>query len=38
MSVSSYLAELVQGEIADDWPAEFFTDVVGGWQGEPLTR
>ncbi len=38
MSVSSYLAELVQRQIADNWPEDFFTDVVGGWAGEPLTR
>ncbi len=38
VSVSSYLAEVVQSRIADDWPANFFSDVVGGWQGEPLKR
>jgi hypothetical protein len=38
MSVSSYLAELVQSRIADDWPEDFFTKVVGGWQGKPLKR
>ena len=38
VSVSSYLAELVQSRIVDDWPDDFFTSVVGGWQGKPLKR
>lgn len=21
-----------------EWPAKFFTDVIGGWQGKPLVR
>ena len=37
-TVSGFLAELVQSEISDTWPEGFFTDVVGGWAGEPLTR
>ncbi|MFN2160476.1 MAG: hypothetical protein ACK2UR_19435 [Candidatus Promineifilaceae bacterium] len=37
-SVSSYLADLVKREMAPDWPAYFFEEVVGGWQGEPLQR
>ena len=23
---------------AKDWPPDFFTKVIGGWQGEPLVR
>jgi len=38
MSVSRYLAQLVQREISPDWPAGYFEDVVGGWQGKPLER
>jgi hypothetical protein len=38
LSVSSYLADLVQGQIIDKWPKNFFSDVVGSWAGEPLTR
>ncbi len=38
MSVSKYLAQLVQSQIAHDWPEEFFSKVVGGWAGEPLKR
>ncbi len=38
VSVSSYLAELVQSRVADDWPEDFFAKVVGGWQGKPLKR
>ena len=37
-TVSGFLAELVQGEISDSWPEGFFTDVAGGWAGEPMTR
>jgi len=38
MSVSAYLADLVKGRVADDWPKGFFAEVVGGWAGEPLAR
>lgn len=38
VSVSSYLGDLVQGQITDKWPEDFFSKVVGGWAGEPLTR
>ncbi len=38
VSVSSYLGDLVQGQITDKWPKNFFSEVVGGWAGEPLTR
>lgn len=37
-SVSSYLAQLVTRDVQDAWPARFFEEVVGGWQGEPLQR
>lgn len=37
-SVSAYLADLVKGQISDDWPESFFSEVVGGWAGEPLRR
>lgn len=38
LSLSRYLAEVVQREIRRDWPAGFFDRVVGGWSGEPLER
>lgn len=38
VSLSSYLAELVQSQVIDRWPDKFFAKVVGGWKGEPLTR
>lgn len=38
LSISRYLAELVQREIETEWPVGFFEYVVGGWQGEPLER
>lgn len=27
-----------QGAQANGWPPGFFTEVIGGWQGEPLVR
>ena len=38
LSVSRYVAQLVQQEIGDDWPSDFFETVVGGWAGAPLQR
>lgn len=38
LSLSRYLAELVQREIVDEWPEGFFEQVVGGWSGPPLER
>jgi hypothetical protein len=37
-SVSSYLADLVRRDVAEEWPEGFFEEVVGGWKGEPLER
>lgn len=34
VSVSRYLAELVQHQISDEWEESFFEEVVGGWVGE----
>ena len=38
MSVSRYLANLVEREVITDWPERFFEEVVGGWKGDPLQR
>lgn len=38
LSVSRLLADLVSSEVRTQWPDWFFTDVAGGWQGEPLER
>ena len=38
VSTSRYLADLVRREVADEWPAGFFEEVIGGWVGEPLAR
>lgn len=38
MSISRYLAQLVQREISPDWPTGYFEDVVGGWKGGLLER
>ncbi|HVR40161.1 MAG TPA: hypothetical protein VMU84_13785 [Thermoanaerobaculia bacterium] len=37
-TLSSFLADLVVDEVAGEWPASFFDDVVGGWKGDPLER
>ncbi len=38
MSVSRYLARLVQDRAAAGWPEGWFDRVPGGWQGAPLER
>ncbi|MFO7683331.1 MAG: hypothetical protein R6X34_25125 [Chloroflexota bacterium] len=39
VSTSKYIADLVQRDLKiSEWPDDFFEDVVGGWQGEPLQR
>ena len=38
LPVSQYLAGVVRRELNPQWPAGYFEEVVGGWQGEPLQR
>ena len=38
LSLSRYLASLVEREAPSAWPADFFDQVVGGWKGAPLER
>jgi hypothetical protein len=38
LTVSAYLADVVRSQMVDQWPEGFFSKVVGGWAGEPLTR
>lgn len=38
LTVSAYLAAIVRSQMMDQWPEGFFSRVVGGWVGEPLTR
>ena len=38
MSVSKYLAEIVKKDAETGWPEDFFSEVIGGWKGEPLRR
>jgi hypothetical protein len=38
VSVSRYLAELVQREAGGGWPEGYFEAVVGKWQGEAPIR
>jgi hypothetical protein len=38
LSLSRYVTELVQREVAGAWPERFFDEVVGGWKGKPLER
>jgi uncharacterized protein YcfJ len=37
-SLSAYLAGLVQGQVAGEWPKDVFGAVVGGWRGRRLKR
>lgn len=37
-SVSKYLAELIRREVDAQWPADYFDQVFGCWEGEPLER
>jgi hypothetical protein len=38
VTVSAYLADIVRRQMVDQWPEGFFSRVVGGWAGEPLSR
>ncbi len=38
LPVSRYLALVAGRDVHDGWPPDYFDDVVGGWQGEPLRR
>jgi hypothetical protein len=38
LSVSRFLAELVQQRVATAWPERYFDQVVGGWTGKKLAR
>lgn len=38
LSVSRYLARLLQRELGPGWPEGYFDRVVGAWQGDPLAR
>jgi hypothetical protein len=37
LSVSQYLAEVVEQQVVAEWPEVFFAQVVGQWRG-PLKR
>ena len=38
LTVSQYLADLLNQTLSEAWPPGFFEEVVGGWQGEPPER
>ena len=38
LTISKYLADMARNEVLSDWPEGFFEEVIGGWQGSPLTR
>jgi len=38
LPVSRYLAAVLGRDLEEGWPAGFFSEVAGGWQGEPLVR
>ncbi len=37
LSVSKYLAKLIQKDLDNEWPEGFF-DLFGSWQGDDLVR
>jgi len=37
MPVSKYLAKLIERDVEEQWPKDYF-DCFGGWQGDPLER
>lgn len=37
LSVSQYLAQVVEQQVVTEWPEDFFTHVLGQWSG-PLKR
>ncbi len=37
LSVSKYLAQMIEREVESPWPPDYF-DVFGAWQGDPLER
>jgi len=38
LSLSRYVADLVQRQVGDGWPKGYFERVLGSWQGQPLER
>jgi hypothetical protein len=38
LTVSRFLAELVQQRVATAWPEHYFEQVVGSWKGRKLAR
>jgi len=38
LPVSRYLAVVAGRDVHTGWPPDYFAEVVGGWQGEPLRR
>lgn len=38
LTVSAFLARLVEKEMGGGWPEGYFERVVGAWRGEPLVR
>lgn len=37
LSISKYLARLIQRDIANDWPNDYFA-LFGSWEGDALQR
>jgi len=38
LTISKYLAAVVRRDLGEGWPAGYFDEVVGRWQGKPLRR
>jgi hypothetical protein len=34
LSVSEYLAKLIERDVAEGWPEGYFEKVIGSWQGD----
>lgn len=34
LSVSEYLAKLIERDVGDGWPEGYFEKVIGSWQGD----
>lgn len=38
LSLSRFLADMARREVGGGWPDGYFSEIVGGWKGQPLER
>jgi len=38
LSADEYVTRVLRERLTDDWPPDYFQEVVGGWKGEPFER